>query len=118
MFFLLLFYYRFYYIQKLSLFLKEFKKKYSLYRKFIIFCNLFKITFYPVANRIILKLDNDTKDIYDASLAIQSKYEFFTKNKISKIKMIDKKLLLSNYFRKIGIYNIVLTVLRALKISI
>lgn len=107
-----------FYIQKLSLFLKEFKKKYSLYRKFIIFCNLFKITFYPVANRIILKLDNDTKDIYDASLAIQSKYEFFTKNKISKIKMIDKKLLLSNYFRKIGIYNIVLTVLRALKISI
>ena len=94
----------------------KFKKKYSFYKRILIFCNLFMITFYPITNRIVIKLDKNTKNIYDASLEAQSKYEFFNKNKIAKLKMIDKKLLISNCFRKLGIYNIGLTAFRGLKI--
>ena len=105
-----------FYVKELNLFLNKFKKKYSFYKRILIFSNLFMITFYPITNRVVIKLDKNTKNIYDASLEAQSKYEFFNKNKIAKLKMIDKKLLISNCFRKLGIYNIGLTAFRGLKI--
>ena len=105
-----------FYNKELNQFINKFKKQYSSYKKFIIFCNLFKITFYPTTERIILKLDKNITNIYDASLVIQKKYEFYSKNKLAKLKIIDKKLLLSNFCRKIGIYNLLLTTIRAFKI--
>jgi glycosyltransferase involved in cell wall biosynthesis len=107
-----------FYNRELNQFINKLKKQYSSYKKFIIFFNLFKITFYPTTERLILKLDKNITNIYDASIVIKKKYEFYSKNKLAKFKIIDKKLLLSNFCKKIGIYDILLTTIRAFKIFI
>lgn len=105
-----------FYKEKLNFFIKELKKNYNFTQKFKIFYNLFEISFPTTYDKIILKLNDNIENINDASLEILNKFIYFSNNRNKKIKFLDKKLYCVNILRRLGIYNISLSIFKINKI--
>lgn len=105
-----------FYKDKLKTFINEYKQRYSKYERLKIFLNLFKLTLYNTFEKVNIKLEKKIDNIYDASIEIQKQYNLFINDKNYKNKFLDKKLYFINVLRKLGVYNICLTIFKINKI--